>query len=109
MLYIMKRTQLYLDEDLWTTLREHALREGTTVSDLVRRATRERYMYTPEQRRADMMAAVGVWKDREDLADSEAYVRNLRKGTRLKRLGIAGRSCSIPILQSKSSAPKIRS
>ena len=24
----------------------------------------------------------------EDLADSESYVRNLRKGTRLKRLGI---------------------
>jgi len=42
----------------------------------------------PEQRQADMMAAVGVWKDREDLADSEAYVRNLRKGTRLQRLGI---------------------
>ena len=42
----------------------------------------------PEQRRADMMAAVGIWRDREDLSDSEAYVLNLRKGTRLKRLGI---------------------
>jgi hypothetical protein len=88
MLYIMRRTQLYLDEDLWNALRTHALREKTTVSDLVRKAARERYMYTPEQRRADMMAAVGIWKDREDLADSEAYVRNLRKGTRLKQLGI---------------------
>jgi metal-responsive CopG/Arc/MetJ family transcriptional regulator len=88
MLYIMKRTQLYLDEDLWTALHEHALREKTSVSELVRKAARERYLYTPEQRRADMMAAVGIWKDREDLSDSEAYVRNLRKGTRLKRLGI---------------------
>jgi hypothetical protein len=88
MLYIMKRTQLYLDEDLWSTLHAHALREKTTISELVRKAARERYMNDPEQRRADMMAAVGVWKDREDLSDSEAYVRNLRKGSRLKRLGI---------------------
>jgi hypothetical protein len=35
-----------------------------------------------------MMAAVGLWKDRTDLLDTETYVRNLRKGTRLKRLGI---------------------
>jgi hypothetical protein len=38
------------------------------------------------ERKADMMAAVGLWKDRADLADSEAYVRNLRGGTRLARL-----------------------
>jgi Ribbon-helix-helix protein, copG family len=88
MLYIMRRTQLYLDEDLWTTLHAHARRKGTTVSDLVRKAVREQYMNDPEQRRADMMAAVGLWKDRNDLPDTETYVRNLRKGTRLKRLGI---------------------
>jgi hypothetical protein len=88
MLYIMKRTQLYLDEDLWSALHAHARREKTSISDLVRKAARERYMYTPEQRRADMMAAVGVWKDRDDLAESEDYVRAIRKGTRLKRLGI---------------------
>jgi plasmid stability protein len=89
MLYIMKRTQLYLDDDLWQALHDRAAREKTTLSDLARTAMRDRYMYTPEQRRTDMMAAVGIWKDREDLADSAAYVRNLRKGTRLKRMGIA--------------------
>jgi hypothetical protein len=88
MLYIMKRTQLYLEEDLWEALHARARREKTTISDLVRRAARERYMYTAEQRRADMMAAVGIWKDRTDLPDTEIYVRNLRKGTRFKRLGI---------------------
>ena len=39
-----------------------------------------------EERRAAMMAAVGLWKDRTDLPDTETYVRNLRKGTRLARL-----------------------
>jgi hypothetical protein len=89
MLYIMRRTQLYLDDDLWSALHTQALSQKTTISDLVRKAARERYMYTPEQRSADMMAAVGVWKDRKDIPDdAEAYVRILRKGTRLKRLGI---------------------
>jgi hypothetical protein len=39
-----------------------------------------------EERRAAMMAIVGLWKDRTDLPDTETYVRNLREGTRLKRL-----------------------
>ncbi len=88
MLYIVRRTQLYLDDELWEALHAHARREGTTISDLVRQAARERYVYTAEQRRADMMAAVGIWKDRTDLPDTETYVRSLRKDTRLKRLGI---------------------
>jgi hypothetical protein len=39
-----------------------------------------------EERRAAMMAIVGLWKDRADLPDTEIYVRNLRSGTRLQRL-----------------------
>jgi hypothetical protein len=39
-----------------------------------------------EERRAAMMSIVGLWKDRTDLPDTETYVRNLRKGTRLARL-----------------------
>lgn len=88
MLYIMKRTQLYLEEDLWDTLHAHARRQGTTISDLVRKAARERYMNDHEQRQADMMAVVGLWKNRTDLPDTGTYIRNLRKGTRPKRLGI---------------------
>jgi len=88
MLYIMKRTQLYLDDDLWNALHAQALLAGTSISDLVRKAARERYVSDPELRRSDMMAAVGIWKDRDDLPDTETYIRNLREGTRLKRLGI---------------------
>lgn len=87
-LYIVKRTQLYLEEDLWKTLHARARREKTTVSDLVRKATRERYMNQSEERRAAMMGIVGLWKDRTDLPDTETYVRNLRKDTRRKRMGI---------------------
>lgn len=84
----MKRTQLYLDEDLWNALHVRARNEGTTISALVREAARERYLGNLDQRRKAMMAFVGIRKDRTDLPDStEEYVRSLRRDTRLERLG----------------------
>ncbi len=86
-LYIMKRTQLYLDDDLWNALRAHAHTQGTTVSDLVRRVARERYLGKFEGRREAMQAFVGIRNDRFDVSDSVAYVRNLRRGSRIERRG----------------------
>ncbi len=33
-----------------------------------------------------MQAVVGIWKDRKEDEDTEAYIRGLRRGTRLNRL-----------------------
>lgn len=88
MLYIMKRTQLYLDDDLWSALHAQAILSRTSISELVRRAARERYMGNLEERRAAMMGIVGLWKDRTDIEDTESYIRNLRDDNRLARLGI---------------------
>jgi Ribbon-helix-helix protein, copG family len=83
----MRRTQLYLDDDLWKALHARARSEGTTISDLVRQAARERYLGNLEERRKAMEALVGIWRDRTDLPDStEEYVRNLRRDTRIERL-----------------------
>ncbi len=82
----MKRTQLYLDDDLWRALHARARQEGTTISDLVRQAARERYLGKVEERRAAMQAFVGVRKDRHDLRDSSEYIRELRRGSRIARL-----------------------
>jgi hypothetical protein len=83
----MKRTQLYLDDDLWNALHTRARSEGTTVSDLVRQAARERYLGKTDQRREAMQAFVGIRKDRPDLPHSVEYVRSLRRGSRVERLG----------------------
>jgi hypothetical protein len=88
MLYIMKRTQLYLDDNLWETLHTKAALERTSISELVRIAVRDRYVGNLEERREAMMGIVGLWKDRTDLPDTEAYIRNLRDDDRLERLGI---------------------
>lgn len=82
----MRRTQLYLEEDLWTALHAKALLEGATVSELVRVAVRERYMGNHEERRSAMLGIVGLWKDRAGVEDAETFIRNLRDDDRQQRL-----------------------
>ena len=83
----MRRTQLYLDDDLWNALRARARRQRTTISDLVRQAARECYLGDGEARREAMRAFVGIRKDRSELSDSTEQVRRLRRGSRIERLG----------------------
>lgn len=85
-MYIMKRTQLYLQNDLWKILHVRARQQRTSISNLVRQAVREKYGSSLEARRQAMQAVVGLWKDRDDLPDSTAYIRRLRKGNRFKRI-----------------------
>ncbi len=82
----MRRTQLYLNKDLWKALHVRSRQQGTTISELVRQAVREKYGSSPTNRRDAMQGIVGIWKDRKDLSDSTAYVRRLRKGKRLRRI-----------------------
>lgn len=82
----MKRLQVYLEDDLWKTLHILASRSGSTISELGRKALREKYLGGEAKRKEVLLAAVGLWKDRTDLPDTETYVRSLRKGDRLKRL-----------------------
>ena len=83
----MRRTQLYLDEQLWGALHARARREKTTVSELVRQALRERYFGDHERRRTAMQAFVGTRKGRAERAGSVDEVRALRRGSRIDRLG----------------------
>jgi hypothetical protein len=82
----MVRTQLYLDEELHRRLREAAAQQGRTVSDLVREAVARAYGAPEiEQRIATLEGITGLWRDRDDLEDTHAYVRRLRKDTRRVR------------------------
>lgn len=86
-LYIVKRTQLYLDDDLWLALRNRARSEGMTISEMVRQAARERYFPQMAQRQEAMQAFIGTRKARPELCDSVTYVRRLRRGIRTDKLG----------------------
>ena len=82
----MRRTQLYLQEDLWKLLHIRSRQEGKSISDLVRDAIQEKYGMSGEARREALRGIVGLWKDRDDLPDTRSYVRELRKGKRLGRV-----------------------
>lgn len=82
----MRRTQLYLDEDVWKALHIRAKQSSSTISELVRQAVREKYLNSASKRKEALLSVVGIWKDRTDLPDTETYVRRLRKGERLKRI-----------------------
>jgi uncharacterized Zn finger protein len=85
----MKRTQLYLDEEMARTLETLSRQKATTVSELVRASLRERYMPGKDLDKVALARGLtGIWKNRRDLKDVEATVRKLRKGSRLKRLRI---------------------
>jgi hypothetical protein len=84
----MRRTQLYLEDDLWAALHAKALLEGATISELVRVAVRERYMGNVEERRAAMLDIVGLWKDRPEIENAESFIRNLRDDDRQQRIAV---------------------
>jgi Arc/MetJ family transcription regulator len=89
-MYMMRRTQVYFEEDLWTLLRSLAREQKTSVSDLVRRAVRERYVRNREEGKKAMLPIVGIWADRKDIRDTDTYVRNIRRGKRIETLHVTG-------------------
>jgi predicted DNA-binding ribbon-helix-helix protein len=82
----VRRTQLYLDDQLWEALHARAKRENTTISELVRQAVRERYVGSREQRLSAMQRFAGSRKPRAAEANAVEEVRRLRNGSRIDRL-----------------------
>ena len=80
----MRRTQLYLDENLWGALHARARSRKTTISELVREAVRAQYLGEREERMKAMQEFVGIRK--AGFPDAVEYVRSLRRGNRLDRL-----------------------
>lgn len=87
MIYIMRRTQLYLDDDLWASLHARARQEKTTISELVRTAARDRYLGNLDKRARAMQAAIGIRKEPGGAPSAVRMVRAMRRGNRIGRLG----------------------
>lgn len=81
----MRRTQLYLEDNVWDALKIQSKTTGLSISELVRRAVREKYLGNLEKRKKAMLAIEGIWKDRDDLPGTETYIRSLRRDPRHRR------------------------
>jgi hypothetical protein len=85
----MKRTQLYLDEEMARTLAALSRQRGTTVSELVRESVQEKYMSRKDIDKVHLARQLGgIWRNRKDFKAIDRFIRRLRKGRRLKRLGL---------------------
>ena len=88
-IYTVRRTQLFIEDQTLRKLKQLGAARKTTVSALVRAAIDKTYFQSklPANWRQVLDEAFGLWNDRSDLPDAAAYVRRLRKDTRRKRLG----------------------
>jgi hypothetical protein len=83
----MRRTQLYLDDQLWNALHARARSRKTTISELVREAVRERFLSKRDEQAKAMQEFVGIRGLPAGSRDVLESVRSLRRGNRLERIG----------------------
>jgi hypothetical protein len=82
----VRRTQLYLDEDMARLLAAESRRRGTTVSWLVRDAVATQYGRQPGGDRSAIIGRLaGVWAGRDDIGRTEEIVRRERRSRRSQR------------------------
>jgi hypothetical protein len=85
----MKRTQLYLDEEMARMLQTVSRQRGKTISELVRASVRE--VYAPEKSLDKVSLArelSGIWSHRKRPKDIQEAIRKLRAGSRLTRFDL---------------------
>ena len=82
----MARTQLYLDDEVHGRLTRLARQQGRSLTELVRDALIRAYgAGGADERLRTLRAIEGLWRNRDDLGDTDAYVRRLRRDTRRTR------------------------
>ena len=83
----MKRTQLYLDEEIAKILSTVSRQQGKTVSELVRECVREKFGHKKAVDKAALARQIaGLWKHRRDLGKTVRLIRRLRTDSRRERL-----------------------
>lgn len=73
----MKRTQIYLAEDMLRQLKKESKRTGKTISALIRESIRNRESNSVSRILGGLDEAFGIWKHRT--SDVERDIRILRR------------------------------
>ena len=74
----MERTQIYFDKTEKDNLMRVAQKKGKTMAEVVREAVCE-YLVKEQKSNLDKLAdACGIWQDRDDISDSDAFVSKMR-------------------------------
>ncbi|MBI5243143.1 MAG: CopG family transcriptional regulator [Elusimicrobia bacterium] len=80
----MKRSQIYLPVEQWRLLSMLSHQAHESISELIRRALERVYQRGKQPGFGQALGRIaGLWKDRRDLPPTSAYVRELRRDSRL--------------------------
>ena len=80
----MKRTQIYLDEEVYEYLKAESKRTGKSVSEIIREKLRNEINQSKENLIKTIDEIAGVWKHRTE--NVEESIRNIRKGKRIDNI-----------------------
>jgi len=79
--YIMKRTQIYIDDEMFSFLEKESKLKNKSISELIRESIRGNYIYNSNVMVKRLNDVFGQWSDR--LVDVNTYIRDMRKDRKL--------------------------
>ena len=79
---VMERTQIYLDKTQKDNLRKIAEDKNESMAEIVREAVAQYIIVNKKTEDKVIKECAGIWEDREDIKDSDAYIQNMRKNWR---------------------------
>jgi len=77
----MRRTQIYIDESTYKTLKKESEISGKTISEIIRESLREKINKKIDNILRRTKDVYGIWKDRE--LEVKRFVRDLRRDRKL--------------------------
>lgn len=77
----MRRTQIYIDDSIYTFLKSEGMKKKKTISDIIRETIREKMERKVDTLLKTTEEAFGLWRDKKFNVD--AYVRKSRKDRKI--------------------------
>jgi len=73
----MKRTQIYIDEKIYSHLEKESKTKGVSISEIVRESIHEKLTRKIQKILKATDDVCGIWKDRK--FDVNSYIKNTRR------------------------------
>jgi negative regulator of replication initiation len=78
----MRRTQIYLDDEIYEILKKESSILGKSASQIIRENLKESILNRQEKIIKAIDDSKGAWKDKTDF-EVNGFIRKLRKGNRI--------------------------
>jgi predicted CopG family antitoxin len=73
----MKRTQIYIDDDIFSFLEKESKTIHKSISEIIRQSIKDKYQYQSKVLLKRLNSIYGIWKNKN--FDTDQYINNIRK------------------------------